>query len=96
MQSVVLEDAMTHIKKCKAKGMHSDQYYIGSYFQMPKVNSSPMSMMSDETYERFQKENTGHYIVFYQQGDWDMDNEIKVVEIDLQTLRVLEEEWTIG
>lgn len=84
---------MTHIKKCKAKGLHSDQYYTGSYFQMPKVNTSPMSK---KEYDRVRKENIGHYIVFYQQGDWDMDNEIKVVEIDPQTLRVLEEEWTIG
>lgn len=83
---------MTYIKKCKAKRLDSNQYCVGSYFQMPKVNICPMSNMSDEEYEK----NIGHYIVFCHQNDWNMNNEIKAVEIDPKTLRVLEEEWTIG
>lgn len=50
-----------------------------------------MSGESEEEREKLEKENTGHYIVFYEIGDWNP----KIAEIDPLTLRALEEEWKV-
>lgn len=84
-----------HITKYKAKSIEGNQWFEGAYFQMPKITMCPISNKSEEERERLEKENTGHYIIFYTMGDWNMPNESKMAEIDPLTLEALEEGWEV-
>lgn len=81
-----------YITKYKAKSIEGNQWFEGAYFQMPKTPTLLlMPGESEEEREKLEKENTGHYIVFYEIGDWNP----KIAEIDPLTLRALEEEWKV-
>lgn len=85
-----------YITKYKAKSIEGNQWFEGAYFQVLKTPTLPlMPGESEEERGKLEKENTGHYIVFYEIGDWNMPNEPKIVEIDPLTLRALEEEWKV-
>ena len=71
---------MNEIKKpskYKAKSLKTNHWYEGYYFEMPETTCCCVGDREPEI---------KHFLVYHEMTDWDLPNDIKVIEIDVSTL----------
>lgn len=86
---------MIYIRKYRAKEINGEDWVIGAYFQMPKMNTKCLSSLIEEDYTFDDKKNIGHYIIHYTEGKCNEPNNIEITEVDPITVRATDEEWKI-
>lgn len=68
--------------KYKAKALRNNYWYEGYYFEMPETTYCFVEDGEPEI---------RHFLVYHQMIDWGLPNDIKVIEIDVSTLKEITE-----
>ncbi len=79
--------------KFRGKGIEKydkDNWYYGSYFKFKEVNYFFFDDGSNtQEIDKKLKNNIKHKIIFEVQGDWNMENHIKLADVNPETVRTV-------